>query len=144
MGEMKNIKDTFLLLLLIYLGKNVHGRTRFQKTVCLLKHTYKIPFHFKFRSYYYGPYSDDLADTLSLLQGLNLITEEIEDFGEGMIRYTYKLTDKGAKIVNSFISKTGNKKIVLRMRKYLAEIQRMPTSELIILSKKIDLSTKES
>jgi uncharacterized protein YwgA len=139
-GEMKNTRDTFLLLLLMYFGKKVHGRTRFQKTVCVLKYKYKIPFHFKFRSYYYGPYSDDLADALSLLQGLNLITEEVEDLGEGMVRYTYKLTDKGVKIVNSLISKTGDKKIVSRMGKYFAEIQRMPISELIALSKKIDLS----
>jgi len=137
---MKNISDTFLLLVLMHFGKKVQGRTRFQKTVCVLKYVCKIPFQFKFKSYYYGPYSDDLADALSLLQGLNLITEEAEDIGEGMVRYTYRLTDKGAYIVNLLISKTSDKKIVSRIEKQLAEIQRMPTSELIVLSKKIELS----
>ena len=137
---MKNTRDTFLLLLLMYFGKKVHGRTRFQKTVCVLKYVYKIPFQFKFKSYYYGPYSDDLADALSLLQGLNLITEEVEDLGEGMIRYSYKLTDKGVKTVNSLISKSDDKKIIPKIGKYFAEIQKMPTSELITLSKKIELS----
>jgi uncharacterized protein YwgA len=139
-GEMKSTSDTFLLLVLMHFGKKVQGRTRFQKTVCVLKYVYKIPFQFKFKSYYYGPYSDDLADALSLLQGLNLITEEVEDLGEGMVRYTYELTDKGANIVNLLISKSSDKKPVSRIGKYLTKIQRMPTSELIALSKKIDLS----
>jgi uncharacterized protein YwgA len=139
-GEMKSISDTFLLLVLIHFGKKVKGRTRFQKTVCVLKYLYKIPFQFKFKSYYYGPYSNDLADALSLLQGLNLITEEAEDLGEGMVRYTYKLTSKGADMVKLLISKTSDKKTVSRIEKYLLEIQRIPTSELVTLSKKINLS----
>jgi uncharacterized protein YwgA len=132
-------KDIFLILLLLHLNKKVQGRTRFQKTVCLLKHKYQIPFSFNFRSYYYGPYSEDLADTLSLLQGTNLIKEVSEPLSEGIIRYTYRLTERGESIIKSTIS-TVDKKILTKMEKDIEEIQKISTPELIALAKKTKFS----
>jgi len=128
-------KDIFLILLLLHLNKKVQGRTRFQKTVCLLKHKYQIPFSFSFKSYYYGPYSEDLADTLSLLQGTNLIEEVSEPLNEEMVRYSYRLTERGEDIIRSTIS-SADKELLTKMKKNIEEIQNIRTAELIALAKK--------
>jgi hypothetical protein len=57
-----------------------------------------------------------------------------------MVRYTYRLTGKGERIVDSLISKTGDMKAISRIERYFSEIQEMPTQELIALSKEIDKS----
>lgn len=132
---MKEKRDVFLLLLLLQLSKKVQGRTRFQKTVCLLKYKYQIPFSFNFKYYYYGPYSDELADTLSLLHGTNLVEEISESISEGMVRYSYKLTERGEDIIKS-TSSTTDRKFLSKMKKDIEEIQKVRTPELIALAKK--------
>jgi uncharacterized protein YwgA len=132
---MKEKRDVFLLLLLLQLTKKVQGRTRFQKTVCLLKYKYQIPFSFNFKSYYYGPYSEELADTLSLLQGTNLVEEVSEPINEGIVRYSYKLTERGENIIKS-TSSTADRKFLSKMKKDIEEIQKIRTPELIALAKK--------
>jgi uncharacterized protein YwgA len=103
----------------------------------VLKEKFGVPFDFKFRSYYYGPYSRDLADSLSLLEGTNLVNETIDVFGIDVVRYNYELTEKGKEIAEKIISKIENKKFLEEFKKNLDEIQQIPTPELITLSKKL-------
>ena len=135
---MKRKTDILLLLLLLRLyKKRIRGRTRFQKIVCLLKEKFGVPFDYEFRAYYYGPYSKELADSLSLLQGTNLVNETTDVLGRGIVRYNYELTEKGKEIAETIISKIENKKFLGEFEKNLSEIQQIPTPELISLSKKL-------
>lgn len=133
---MKNKSDMLLLLLLLYLQKQIKGRTRFQKTVCVLKHKFGVDFSFKFRSYYYGPYSKSLSDALSLLHGTNLVRERSEKLGVGIVRYNYQLTEKGEEIASAIASKMRKDKCLAEFQRDVDEIRQIPTPELISLSKK--------
>jgi len=91
--------DNVLLLLatLFYQRVSIKGRTRFQKTIFLLREKYGVPFSFKFRPYYYGPYSEDLSDLISVLKAINIVNEFPEELGLGITRYNYQLTERGKK-----------------------------------------------
>lgn len=135
---MKRETDILLLLLLLRLyKKRIRGRTRFQKIVCVLKEKFDVPFDYKFRSYYYGPYSRDLADSLSLLEGTNLVNEITEVLGRGIVRYNYELTEKGKEITQKIISEIKDEKFLKEFEEKLDEIQQIPTQELISLSKRL-------
>lgn len=127
----------FLLLSLFYNRKAVKGRTRFQKTIYLLKHKYKIPFGFNFRQYYYGPYSDDLADTLSLLEAADLVKERGEMLGIDVVRYNYELTEKGQEFCRELASKVKKEVLARKLKESVEELHQIQTPELISLSKKI-------
>lgn len=136
--KMKNKTDIlYLLLLLSYYKKPIRGRTRLQKIVCILKEKFGVPFDFKFRSYYYGPYSRDLADSLSLLEGTNLMKETTEVLGRNVVRYNYELTQKGKEIAEMIVSKIEDREFLEEFEEHLTEIQQIPTQELISLSKKL-------
>jgi len=102
-----------------------------------LKEKFGVPFGFKFKSYYYGPYSRDLSDSLSLLEGTKLLDEKTEYLGRGFVRYNYKLTEKGRELAETIISEIKEKKFLNEFEKYLAEIDKIPTQELISLSKEL-------
>jgi uncharacterized protein YwgA len=135
--ELKNNDVALLLATLSYNDKPIRGRTRFQKMIFLLKEKYKVPFSFKFKPYYYGPYSDDFADILSLLKALNLTEEKAEYVGVGATRYNYQLTDKGQKYVCRFIeSAEGHEQEILRnLENDIREINQLQTPELISKAK---------
>ena len=135
---MSHKTDILLLLLLLRLyEKPIRGRTRFQKIVCVLKEKFGVPFGYNFRSYYYGPYSKELTDSLSLLQGTNLVNETTDVLGVGIVRHNYELTEKGKEMAEKIISKIEDKKFLKEFEKNLSEIQQIPTPELISLSKKL-------
>ena len=134
---MKNKNDILLLLLLLhYYKKPISGRTRLQKIVCVLKKKFGVPFDFKFRPYYYGPYSGDLSDSMSLLEGTNLVNETTEVLGRLAVRYNYELTEKGREIAETIVSKIG-KENLKDFEEHLTEIEQISTKELISLSKKL-------
>jgi len=103
----------------------------------VLKEKFDVPFDYKFRSYYYGPYSRDLADSLSLLEGTNLVNEITEVLGRGIVRYNYELTEKGKEITQKIISEIKDEKFLKEFEEKLDEIQQIPTQELISLSKRL-------
>jgi len=135
---MREKSDIALLLLSMFFHrKTVKGRTRLQKTIYLLKHKYKSPFGFSFRHYYYGPYSDDLADALSLLEAADLVKEKGEMLDINLIRYNYELTEKGQEFCKDLASKVKKEVLIEKLRESIEELQQLPTPELISLSKRI-------
>ena len=78
-------------------GGTISGRTILQKVgyFCsvLLRADYGFDAHF------YGPYSSEIADSLSTLVGLGFFEENTGSINQCMQRYTYSLTKDGA-IVN--------------------------------------------
>ncbi|ACM18946.1 hypothetical protein Geob_0580 [Geotalea daltonii FRC-32] len=58
--------------LISYISQNVTdlGKTKLHKLVYLIKEVGKVPVGFNFRFYNYGPYSDNLAETLDFVTSL--------------------------------------------------------------------------
>ena len=69
--------DELLILTLHYSEKGmIAGRTLLQKTLYFLNE--KLDFGIGFTPYYYGPYSAEVADTISSLKACGIIKEIIE------------------------------------------------------------------
>ena len=58
-------------------GGEIVGRTRFQKTVCILELA-DVGYGFHFDYYHYGPYSDDLSDAITMSLSWRKLNEEIK------------------------------------------------------------------
>src|SRR6267143_4620487 len=121
--------DFALLLSTIYLSKGeIKGRKRLQKIVCILKYHYSIPFQFEFRPYFYGPYSQQLADAISLLEAVGLVEEVEEELPSGILQYDYFLTKKGEKTTEEILSKGfGNETLLPNLKQALASISDLET-----------------
>jgi len=139
--EKETVSNNILLLLasLFFYGKPIEGRTRLQKIIFLLKNRYEIPFNFNFKPYYYGPYSEELSDLVSLLRAFNFAEEKIEYFGFGKVRYSYALTEKGEKYFAEFGRSSGKDTIELigKLKKYVLQLNSLPTTELISEAKSL-------
>jgi len=129
--------DLSLLISTIYLSKGeIRGRKRLQKTVCVLKHAYKIPFDFSFRPYFYGPYSEQLADAMNVLEAVGLVVEVEDPLLSGIIQYDYFLTEKGKKVGEDIVSKlVHNKSLLSNLKSAVGEISKLETSELVVIAK---------
>jgi len=132
------LDDIFLILAtLFYRRVSLKGRTRFQKTVFLLKEKFDVSFTFKFRPYYYGPYSEDLADMISILKAVAVIEEKPQRLGVGIIRYNYQLAEKGKTWFNKFrqLAEEETLEKLGKLKGNIREINRMTTRDLISTAK---------
>ena len=129
--------DLSLLISTIYFSKGeIKGRKRLQKTVCILKHAHKIPFDFDFRPYFYGPYSEQLADAMNVLEAVGLVVEAEDPLPSGVIQYDYFLTKKGEKIAEDIVLKhVHDKNLLSTLRAAVAKISNLETSELVVMAK---------
>lgn len=68
--------------LISYISKNVPdlGKTKLHKLVYLIKEIGKVPVGFNFRFYNYGPYSDNLAETLDFVTSLRGVNMQYDTF----------------------------------------------------------------
>lgn len=86
-----------LALLYYSEGKKIEGRTRFQKLAFLadqkLEDEEIDPF--EFYAYDYGPFDEDLYESLKWLQKNDLVTSTKKPTYGGDVRYDYQLTNKG-------------------------------------------------
>lgn len=140
MREEKGVAaDKILLILasLFYSDSSIRGRTRFQKIVFLLKEKYGISFDFEFKPYYYGPYSEELSDTLSLLTALKFVEEDAEYLGMGITRYDYQLTQRGKRYFEAAQrdAREGTRRIIKKLGKDIMRVSLLPTPELISKAK---------
>ena len=126
-----------LLASLFYYNSPIRGRTRFQKIVFLLKEKYGISFDFEFKPYYYGPYSEELSDTLSLLTALKLVEEDTEHLGVGITRYDYRLTEKGKKYfeIAQKEAREDTTLIIKKIRRDIIRVSGLQTPELVSRAK---------
>ncbi|MHA1965158.1 MAG: hypothetical protein ACW97G_11295 [Candidatus Thorarchaeota archaeon] len=92
---MKRATDTILILQMMNTHGQIHGKKRLQKIIFLLKNKHKVPFSFKFRPYFYGPYSSELSDHIDALIKHRFISERRVPLGFMINRYDYILTKKG-------------------------------------------------
>jgi len=140
-GEKEAGTDKILLILasLFYNNNSIRGRTKFQKIIFLLKEKYGISFDFEFKPYYYGPYSEELSDTLSLLTALKFLEEHAEHLGMGITRYDYRLTERGRRYFEMAQkdSRENTRKVIREIRKDIAQVNVLPTPELISKAKSL-------
>jgi len=114
-------------------GNKIEGRTRIQKEVCDLQFEHNIPLDFAFHSYYYGPYSDDLAGLVDDLVDLKILREDAVEIGYGNTRYDYSLTEEGRQLSERVIAKlreTDNQ-VVEQLARRIREIESLSTPDLI-------------
>lgn len=134
------VKSSDLALLVLTVGshseRKIKGRTRIQKTVCVLKFNKHVSFNFDFKSYFYGPYSEDLTEAVNGLIGMKILKETIVPVGYGY-RYEYELTDQGINLLGKVRSKllSSNRSVVETIEQEVPRLERMGSSDLVRLAK---------
>jgi len=133
--------DLNFLMEAIYFSKTIQGRKRLQKTICVLKHRDNIPLGFNYIPYYYGPYSEELADSIQSLIGTGHLNEHAEEFSEGVYQYSYSLTEQGHHAIESILK--NNTPIYNttpeQIRNFVNPINAMELNELVLFSKTLEL-----
>lgn len=100
MGEIKNLA---FLLETFYQAKISYSRTRIQKIVFLEKKEEDLPYTYQFSSYYYGPFSRELAETISslvadgTLQEREIVYPYLDEYGP-VVEHSYSLTTFGREL----------------------------------------------
>lgn len=115
-------------------GNKIEGRTRIQKEVCLLKYRSKLPFTFDYKPYFYGPYSDELSETINTLVGVKLLKETIIPVGFNSFRYDYTLTEQGRQLFDRIRQNLVNPD---SLRREIQELEGIGTHDLVSLAKAI-------
>ena len=76
MVRAETFRNIFLLEFIEKAGPKVYGRLRLQKMMFLCEGSFKKLRPFAFKKHHYGPYSQELADTLKLLQATGWVQSE--------------------------------------------------------------------
>ena len=71
--------------------REVHGRTRLQKTIKLLQRL-GFPTDYSYTIHFYGPYSEGLQAEIGLLEAFGLVKEDIEHSQDGTPYYVLQAT----------------------------------------------------
>jgi uncharacterized protein YwgA len=130
---------TDLSMLLFTLGsfeEPCRGRKRLQKTICILKYAHKMPYSFEFKPYYYGPYSETLAEALDFLRASGLVKETSETLPGGIRQYDYELSEYGRKLYTK-LSNGDGRPIAEKLKALLPSIMDLPINELVRTSKRL-------
>lgn len=139
---MSYLSEGFDLALLVSLfgsieGHAIQGRTRIQKITCVLKFRDEIPFQFDFKSYYYGPFSDDLAESIDRLVGLKILSETSVQVGYDTFRYDYELTKAGFEIFEKVKRKLDSESpgLLHKISQSMSSVQDLSLNDLVDLAK---------
>lgn len=132
-------EDIDLALLICMFGVHsdgkIEGRTRIQKMVCILKFKENLPFTFNFKPYYYGPYSDELSETINTLVGMKLLKEIIAPTRYYSYRYDYELTEQAKQLFSKIQQK--NEDLITYLSEKVGELEHLSTPDLVGYAKRI-------
>ncbi len=117
----------------LHQNKTIAGRTRIQKEICLLKYKSQLPFTFEYKSYFYGPYSEELSDTINTLVGVKLLEETVTSVGYNSYRYDYSLTKQGEELFTKVNQEAGD--LISKLRAEINTFEAMSTPELVATAK---------
>ena len=100
--------NDFVLLAIHAMDGKIQGKTKLQKIVYFLGNLTGQLDELGYRPHYYGPYSQEVADSVGSLKYLGFIDQNILGYsrdqrGFEVRRYDYSLTDDGMQIVNELI-----------------------------------------
>lgn len=101
-----------VLISLLEKARIVSGRTRFQKLVFLLQEEAKIPLGYEFKPYHFGPLSFELQNDLNWMVAQGVVIEFVTEFGEGIKRYEYVLSEWGKDYFKEMIEPSMPKNIM--------------------------------
>ncbi len=134
----ESLSDLFLLLIVLRSMGQIAGRTRLQKIIYLLRQRYQVPFSFRFKPYFYGPYSEELSDAVENLVALGMIEENRRYLDEGVIEYSYKLTRRGIGFLDTNVAGDIARKPPLgaNLSKAIRELD-VPTYSLVATAKSV-------
>ena len=96
--------DLNFLVEAIHFAGTIQGRKRLQKTICVLKHRDNIPLGFNFVPYHYGPYSEELSESIQSLIGAGYVDEHSDEVAQGIYQYNYSLTDRGRNAIQPILN----------------------------------------
>ncbi len=135
--------DLHFLLEIIKHSRVVEGRQKFQHIVCVLKYRDHIPLGFDFTLYYFGPYSETLADKIQSLVGIGYVREETVKVNTDVFRCGYSLTDLGLKEIQSIEATHQICGIAISdLQKHIDQINMMDPNDLVRLSKTLKIDQK--
>jgi len=136
-GKLSDGNLALLLITLLYSDYKIEGRKRFQKIVCILKHQYNIPFNYEFIPYFYGPYSEDLANSLNILVSAGLVEERKIIVSDMFFQYIYELTSEGKELATSLTKKFKNinSSVIDRISQEVTNLKSTDTVDLVKHSK---------
>ena len=100
-------KNVVLLLEMLHRAKYAYNRTRIQKMVFIEKME-GLPYTHTFMSYHHGPFSLELANTISLLTQRGTLEEKRTEYRPNVIEYNYRLTPMGIKLREKYSSTLTN------------------------------------
>jgi len=129
--------DIGLLLLTIKESSKgkIDGRVRLQKTMFLLEKLEGLPLTYEFKPHYYGPFSRELERDAELLKLLGYIVETPESLGEGLIRYSYMLSEKGIERAKELVD--SNPELAEKLKETLDKFEQIPTQILVLMAKSV-------
>lgn len=87
--------DLYKVAKLVEMCGGIDSRKRLQKSIFLLQ-TLGLKFGAEYRLHYYGPYSDDVADAVGILDLDDVVREEASEGTFGR-QFSYSITTEGAK-----------------------------------------------
>jgi len=133
--------DLYFMMETIHFSGIIQGRKRLQKTICVLKHRDNIPLGFNFVPYFYGPYSEELADSIQSLVGAGYVNEEADEIAEGVYQYSYSLTDQGQQAIQPLLNETRTifNTSSQQLKERVNQLNVMELPELVRLSKTLEL-----
>lgn len=137
--EKGEVGDFALILALLHSSAGIEGRTRLQKMIYLLRNSFDVPFSFGFRMYFYGPYSESLAEAIQVLKAVELIEEEKVKISKDIVQYNYRINDAARDFVEThFLSVEAQKReeIYSTMKRGVEKMSHLPTKYLVSISKK--------
>lgn len=103
MTNSPNIYDIILILIKLA-GDEFRGKTNVHKNLYLIKEMLKNEFElpYRFKPYFYGPFSVEISNALDLLQSSGLLDSDERELGRDdmeMRLTVYRLTDSGEKAI---------------------------------------------
>lgn len=133
--------DLNFLMEAIHFAGKIQGRKRLQKTICVLKHRDKIPLGFNFVPYFYGPYCEELAESIQSLIGAGYLDEQSDEISPGVYQYNYSLTDRGRNAIQPILNE--NTSIYdtkpHRIQELVTQVNAMELNELVLYAKSLPL-----
>ncbi len=123
--------ERYVILTLLSAEQNekLTGRTLLQKKIYFLNEF--LDLRVEFRPYYYGPYSDSVANALDSLVAMGFVSEECETFPRetgtfgDQKRYQYSLTDDG-KAAKQVFAEPGDEEKVAKMIDLIKKMDQHP------------------
>ena len=116
--------------------RRVSGKTKFQKLAFLLQRegkTQAFAAAFTFEAYYYGPYSDELNQTLAQLVGEGLINPNPYVFvteGKSQLTSSFFLSDTGNEEVRQILIRLP-KEVVWSIQSFIEPLRFEPLSRIL-------------